>query len=586
MVISFMGFRSLLRGHILTTALENKREMFSIAFFSAIVNLMMLAPTLYMLQVFDRVLISRSYLTLYVLTFFVLFFYLVQSFADWTRSKLVIAIGVRLESILGPKIFEIVFANQLNSVRKNPLQPFSDLGLVRQWITSQAIFAFFDLPWSIIYLIVMFLLHPLLGILAITFIIVLALFALWSGSATRTSAEEALDEEREHNQFIYTKLRNAEVIEAHGMVQNLEHEWWKKQTAMLKKQAHSHELEERFIVGSKEIRVLMQSLALGAGALLALKGEISFGAMIAASLLVGRVTSPIDQIVSGWKGFALMRQALVRLEELLSVPETHHGSKLSNFDKIEVVARNYFAYSNGRSIEILKGINFSMYPGRIYAVVGHSGAGKSTLGRSIVGAWLATNEALFINDIKVAELDRAEFGKRIGYLPQDIELFSGSVAENIARMGKPDSQKVIEAAKLAGVHELILRLPKGYDTQIGEAGAYLSGGQRQRVGLARALYGDPRLIVLDEPNANLDDQGQKALSSALLEMRLRGATIVLITHQHMLLGIVDDVVIMANGSIVLAGERSKVQAELQDRKLNPRGLDVKYDDSFPARKSQ
>jgi len=581
-----LDIKATFRGRILTTVLENKREIFSIVFFSAIVNLIMLAPTLYMLQVFDRVLISRSYLTLYVLTFFVLFFYLVQSFADWTRSKLVIATGIHLESILGPRIFEIVFANQLDSTRKNPLQPFSDLGLVRQWITSQAIFAFFDIPWSIIYLVVMFLLHPVLGILAIIFIIVLALFALWSGSATRASAEEALDEEREHNQFIYTKLRNAEVIEAHGMVQNLEHEWWRKQTAMLKKQAKSHELEERFIVSSKEIRVLMQSLALGAGALLALKGEISFGAMIAAALLVGRVTSPIEQIVSGWKGFALVRQALVRLEELLSVAKNHHGSNLSNFDKIEVVARNYCAYSNGKSIEILKGLNFSMYPGRIYAVVGHSGAGKSTLGRSIVGAWPVTNEALFINEIAVSTLVREEFGKRIGYLPQDIQLFSGSVAENIARMGKPDSQKVIVAAKLAGVHDLILRLPKGYDTQIGEAGAYLSGGQRQRVGLARALYGDPRLIVLDEPNANLDEQGQKALSSALLEMRLRGATIVLITHQHMLLSIVDDLVIMANGSIVLTGDRNYVQAEMRDRKLVYSELTVNPAGTSPTSKFQ
>lgn len=585
-MIRLVDIKATFHGHILTTVLENKREMFSIAFFSAIVNLMMLAPTLYMLQVFDRVLISRSYLTLYVLTFFVLFFYLVQSFADWTRSKLVIATGIHLESILGPRIFEVVFANQLDSARKNPLQPFSDLSLVRQWITSQAIFAFFDIPWSIIYLIVMFLLHPVLGILAIIFIIVLALFALWSGSATRASAEEALDEEREHNQFIYTKLRNAEVIEAHGMVQNLEHEWWKKQTAMLKKQAKSHELEERFIVSSKEIRVLMQSLALGVGALLALKGEISFGAMIAAALLVGRVTSPIDQIVSGWKGFALMRRALVRLEELLSVTKKHHGSNLSNFDRIEVIARNYCAYSNGKSIEILKGLNFSMYPGRIYAVVGHSGAGKSTLGRGIVGAWPVTNEALFINEIAVSTLVREEFGKRIGYLPQDIQLFSGSVAENIARMGKPDSQKVIVAAKLAGVHDLILRLPKGYDTQIGEAGAYLSGGQRQRVGLARALYGDPRLIVLDEPNANLDDQGQKALSSALLEMRLRGATIVLITHQHMLLSIVDDLVIIENGSIVLTGDRNYVQAEMRARKLVYSELTVNPAETSPTSKFQ
>jgi ATP-binding cassette subfamily C exporter for protease/lipase len=538
-------------------------EFAAIVFFSAIVNLLMLSPTLYMLQVFDRVLISKSEFSLYVLSAFVLIFYFVQAIAEWIRSKIMIAISLRIESGLNERLIQSIFKQQLYSSKKNPVQPLNDLAVVRQWITSPAVFAAFDLPWSVIYLCVMFLLHPLLGILTVVFMIILGIFAWWAKHATKDATEDAQDEEREQTAFVYSKLRNAEVIEAHGMVSNLEHQWIEKQMDMLKKQSISRELEERFIVSSKELRVLMQSLALGAGALLALNGEISFGAMIAASLLVGRATSPIDQIVGGWKGFSQMLRALDRLEGLLK-PE-RQGLTLKNHEppnSIDCQLRSVTAFVNNFDRPILEDINLSLKPGCVYALIGPSGAGKSTLGRVLIDAWQGVRGEVLINNTPISTFDRDLIGPSIGYLPQDVELFSGSIAENIARMGKPDSEKVIAAANLAGIHELILRFSKGYDTQVGEAGSYLSGGQRQRVALARALYGEPRFMVLDEPNANLDESGQRALSEALKIMKQRGCLIVLITHQSGLLDAVDEIIYLSDGKLQIQGQKYKLLAEL------------------------
>jgi len=428
------------------------------------------------------------------------------------------------------------------------------------------VFAFFDLPWSPIYLAVMFMLHPLLGWLTIGFMLVLAAFAWWTTAATRELNDQAEEEERELNTFIHTKLRNAEVIEAHGMVPNLQRRWWKRQVEVLKVQAHSVELEERFTVSSKELRVLMQSLALGAGALLAIDGELSFGAMIAASLLMGRATSPIDQIVGGWKSFSDVRKSFSRVEALLA-RDTAGGTLPPQpaTVPVSVSLQNVVATAPGRQQPILNGISAEFPAGQVYAVLGNSGAGKSTLGKVLMGIWPHVSGEISINGTALADFDREQLGPLLGYLPQDIELFGGTVADNIARMGEPDTEAVIDAATLTGTHDLILRMPKGYDSQIGEGGAYLSGGQRQRVALARAFYGSPRLVVLDEPNANLDDVGEDALCRAILEMKSRGATIFLITHRPGVVRVADQIVVMANGRIDLYGDRQSVKAALLER---------------------
>lgn len=550
-----------------------RREMWVIGIFSAVINLLMLSPTLYMLQVFDRVMISRSELTLLALTGFVMFFYAVQAFCEWMRSRMIIGSGLRLDAVLSEGVFRATFHEQLRRPGGAPSQPFADMTVIRQWLTGAGVFAFFDLPWSPIYLGAMFMLHPWLGWLTILFMAVLAAFAWWNTRGTRELGEQAEEEERELNLFIHTKLRNADVIEAHGMVPHLLKRWWKRQVETLQIQSNAQDIEERFSVSSKELRVLMQSLALGAGALLAVRGELSMGAMVAASLLMGRATSPIDQIVGGWRSFINVRKSFVRLEKLLDsdVPE---GREKPNMEgPATLTLRGVQATAPGRKAPILSDINAEFPAGFIYGILGNSGAGKSTLGKVLMGIWPHVEGEVLLNGQPLHSLDREALGSRVGYLPQEVELFAGTVAMNIARLGEPVSEKVVDAARMTGTHDLILRLPKGYDSPIGDGGSYLSGGQRQRVALARALYGTPGLVVLDEPNANLDDVGEDALCRALLEMKKRGSTVFLITHRPSVLRIVDKVVLMSGGRIDLYGDRDAVRAELEGRRAQ-RASDV------------
>ena len=554
------------RNRILAVLATFRRELIIIGVLSALINLLMLTPTLYMLQVFDRVMISQSQITLFVLTAVVLFLYAVQGLCEWLRSRLIIGSGIRLDAVLNEPVFRATFRDQLRHSGRAPVQAFADLTVIRQWLTSQGVFAFFDLPWAPIYLAVMFMLHPLLGVLTIVFMAILAAFAWWTTVATREANDQAEEEERELNAFIHTKLRNAEVVEAHGMVPNLLRRWWRRQVDTLARQARSHALEERFSVSSKHIRVLMQSLALGAGALLAIEGQISFGAMIAASLLMGRATAPIDQLVGGWKGFSNVRKSFQRVEALLVADQAPPADALLDSPSLSLRLRGVVATAPGRAEPILKGLDADFEAGRIYAVLGNSGAGKSTLGKVLLGIWPHVEGEVLLNGQPVAALDRGLVGPSLGYLPQEIELFAGTVGENIARMApEPDAERVVAAARLTGTHDLILRLPRGYDTPIGEGGSQLSGGQRQRVALARALYGDPRLIVLDEPNANLDDAGEAALAKALQAVRNRGATVFLITHRPGIVQVADQIVLMEQGRIAAMGDRATVKAWLAGR---------------------
>jgi ATP-binding cassette subfamily C exporter for protease/lipase len=434
--------------------------------------------------------------------------------------------------------------------------------ILRQWLTGQGALAYFDLPWSPIYLAVMFMLHPFLGVMALVFMAVLAAFAWWTTAATAATGEAVEEREQELDAFVHGKLRNAEVIEAHGMVPGLLSRWSAYQSKCVALHVSAHSLEERFTVTSKELRMLMQSLAIGGAALLAIRGEISFGAMIAASLLIGRATSPIDQLVAGWRQFISAKQALRRLRALLQTPMTRGRAVLDAADPVAVQLCSVSASAPGRKDPILHELSATFPGGKIYAVMGDSGAGKSTLGKVILGIWPEVKGSVLYQGRDAKELDRVAIGPHLGYLPQDIELFPATVAENIARMGKPDPDKVIEAARMTGTHEMILRLPMGYDTPIGEAGSALSGGQRQRVALARAIYGTPRLIVLDEPNANLDDAGEKALAEVLEQLKDRGSTVFLITHRHNVVRLADQLLFMRAGRIEKFGPVSPILQDL------------------------
>ena len=488
-----------------------RREFFMVGIFSMVANVLMLAPTLYMLQVYDRVLMSRSELTLVAMSLVTLFFFGVMAFSEWMRSRVLVRSGVRLDTALGTRVFNASFESYLSQSSTGPARAFGDLIQIRQFLTGNGIFAFFDAPWAPIYIAVLFFLHPMLGWLSIFFACVQLALAWFGHRHTVAPAEAAGKAAAESGAYLQSKLRNAEVLESMGMVHNLRPHWQDRHEGTLALQSASQSLAHRITAWSKFIRYSQQSLALGAGALLVIDGQLSPGGMIASNVLMTRALSPIDMMVSTWRAFIGARSAFERLEILLGNYPARDPALSRVAPQGALSLRNVVASAPGRSTPILKGISTAVQAGTVTVVLGPSGSGKSTLARAMVGIWPDVTGEVLLDGLPIEGWDRTELGPYLGYLPQDIELFEGTIAENIARFGEVHSDKVIAAARSAGLHEMILRFPKGYDTPIGEAGGLLSGGQRQRVGLARAVYGDPVLVVLDEPNANLDDVGEQAL---------------------------------------------------------------------------
>jgi ATP-binding cassette, subfamily C, bacterial exporter for protease/lipase len=559
-----MATPSFFRRSELTAALwAFRREFVLVGVFSMIYNVMLLAPTLYMLQVFDRVLASRSELTLLALSLITLFLFAVMSFADWMRSRVLVRGGVRLDHQLSSRVFDASFDAHLTDARSAPSRAFYDLISVRQFLTGQGIFAFFDLPWAPIYLAVIFFLHPLLGWIAVAFALIQGTLAWVGHRHTVAPAQTAAQATALVQSYAQGKLRNAEAIESMGMLGNLRARWRRAHNIALLQNAQAHDVSSRVIAWSKFVRYTQQSLSLGAGAILVIQGEMSAGAMVATNLLMGRALAPIDQLVGAWRGFITCREAFRRLEQLL----VDYPQRDPNLHRVaptgEVTLKDVVASAAGRTAPILKGISFTAPAGTITAVLGPSGSGKSTLARVMMGIWPEVSGEVLLDGLPIQGWDRTELGPHLGYLPQDIELFEGSIGENIARFGQLDSEQVIAAARCAGLHEMILHFPKGYDTPIGEAGNLLSGGQRQRIGLARAVYGNPALIVLDEPNANLDEAGEAALSATLQQMKALGKTIFLITHRAGALGLADRLLILENGQIRANGPRDVVLASLR-----------------------
>jgi ATP-binding cassette subfamily C exporter for protease/lipase len=534
---------------------------------SAVINVLMLAPTIYMLQIFDRVMISKSEITLLVISLIVIGFYAVQGFGEYLRNRITSAVSIRIDQVLSPPIVAALMTDKLSASRRNPLQAFSDLASLRQWLTGSGLNGFLDGPWTPIYLAVMFMLHPFLGWLAISFLVFLALLTWFSSQLSRDLSDASIEEERELNAFIHSKLRNAEVLEAHGMVPQLKRRWWKRQVQFLITQACAEDIEERMTATTKQVRYLLNSLAIAAGAILAIEGEITMGAMIAAGLLMGRTTAPLDALMSGWKGFHMARSALERLQSLLEDNKPwQQGTAQPNFSGgIRLKGVNAFAPASEseQPKHILRQLDLSLPEGQITVVMGPSGAGKSTLGKLLVGIWPNHTGEVYLGMHPLNDLNRAALGTTLGYVPQQVELFRGTVAENIARLGPPNSQQVIAAATAVGIHDFILRLPKGYDTIIGEQGGHLSGGQRQRIALARALYGNPQLLVLDEPNASLDEAGELALLKAVRSASESGATVVLISHRPSVLSIAQYVVLLKKGERLFEGTREAFQINLQ-----------------------
>ena len=551
------------RSELAATLWAFRREFLVVGIFSMVANVLMLTPTLYMLQVFDRVMLSQSELTLIAVTLIMLFLLGAMCFAEWSRSRLLIRAGVRLDEILSTRLFNASFEAYLSQSGQNPSRAFADLAELRQFLTGQGVFAMFDAPWTPIYIGVLFLMHPYLGVLAILFACVQAALVWFGHRHTVAPTLQAAQSQQQAGTYLGSKLRNAEVLESMGMVPNVRTRWEERRVAAAEDHRAAAAIAGRVAAWSKFVRYVQQSLALGAGALLVIDGQLTPGTMIASNVLINRALSPIDMLASTWRAFLGARAAFERIEALMRAHPERDPALRRVPPSGAVTLRDVVATAPGRQAPILKGVSAEIPAGSVTVVIGPSGSGKSTLARVILGIWPDVAGEVLLDNLPVSGWNRMELGPHLGYLPQDIELFEGSIADNIARFGEIDSEKIIAAATGAGLHQMILRMPKGYDTPIGEAGGMLSGGQRQRIGLARALYGNPALIVLDEPNANLDDAGEAALVKAVLAQKEAGRTVVLITHRPGIVGVADRVLLLQDGRVQAFGPREQVLAQLQ-----------------------
>lgn len=552
------------KNEIQQALLAFKGTFYTVGVFSAITNMLMLVPSIYMLQVYDRVLASHNEITLLMLTLLMLGAYVLMSSLELIRSFILTRVGARFDMKMNKRVYAAAFEKNLKKDGGNAGQSLNDLTTIRQFLTGNALFAFFDAPWFPIYLLVIFLFQPVLGYFAIVGTIVLVVLAVLNEKVSHKPLAEASTMAIAAGNLATNNLRNAEVIEAMGMLPNLQARWFKLHTKFLRLQAEASEKAGLIGAITKFVQVSLQSLILGLGALLVIEGKITPGMMIASSILVGRALSPVQQVIAVWKSWANVRSSYERLNGLLEEnPARRAGMPLPK-PTGAINLEGVTAAPPGATVPVLKSVSFSIHAGDVLGVIGPSGSGKSTLARLLVGVWPAAVGKVRLDGADIYEWNKAELGPHLGYLPQDIELFSGSVSENIARFGELDADQVVLAAQRAGVHDMILKMPKGYDSVLGDGGAGLSGGQKQRLGLARAMYGDPALLVLDEPNSNLDEVGEHALMSAIQDMRKRGKTIVLITHRPSVIGATNKLLLLRDGMVHMFGGTNDVLAALQE----------------------
>jgi ATP-binding cassette subfamily C exporter for protease/lipase len=541
------------------------------AAFSFVINMLYLAPSIYMLQVYDRVLTSRNLTTLLMLTLIIVVAYALFGALERTRTQLLIRVGIRLDQELSQKVFSAAFERNLRRAGAGPGQALQDLTAVRQFLAGSGALAFFDTPWLPVYLAVIFMIHPWIGFFAVA--VVLILFAMtWLNEwRTHKPLSESNKEAMATAMFVNNNLRHAEAIKALGMLGTMRKRWAEKQAKVLALQTFASEEGAKLGAIGKASRLLFQSLILGVGAWLAVQDQITPGGMIAGSILLGRALAPAELLIGAWKQWISASDAWQRLDELLGAAPDAAPSVQLPAPKGALALEDVHAIPPGGKTPVLQALSLRIEAGDVVVVVGPSGCGKSTLARLLVGVWPAVRGLVRLDGADVYAWDKEHLGAYVGYLPQDIGLFEGTVAENIGRFGPLDSNAVVRAAQLAGMHEMVLRLPQGYDTQVGADGAGLSGGQRQRVGLARALYGDPKLLVLDEPNSNLDQAGEAALLAAVQSAKTRGCTVVIIAHGQNVLKVADKMLVLRDGQLVVYGPRDKVLAHLheQAQKTNP-----------------
>lgn len=533
-----------------------------VGLFSFFINILMIVPVMYMLQVYDRVIASRSEETLLMLSLIVAWLFITMGLLEFARSRVLVRVGSKMDDRLNTRIYSTMLSTALRNPAQASSQALNDLTAVRQFMTGSGVFAFFDSPWIFIYVAIMFLFHAYFGWLAVFAAIILLLLALANELSTKSLMKKANMQNVQSNQNVALQLRNAEVIHAMGMEQSMRERWLSGHLQFLQQQSDASDRAGVWMNFSKSLRMMFQSSAIGLGAWLVINNEITAGMLIAGSVLLGRALGPLDQMIGAWKQFGSARVSYGRLTELLKAfPETPRKTSLPP-PKGDIVFEAATVIPPGSTQAVLKGINFNIDAGDSLVVLGASASGKSSMVRSLLGVWPTAAGKVRIDGAEVSHWNRDELGAHIGYLPQDVELFEGTIAENISRFGEPSSEKVIAAAQLAGVDQMIRKLPDGYDTKIGIGGVSLSGGQRQRVGLARAVYGTPPIIILDEPNASLDEIGERALTQACEALHKLGSTLILVTHRQGILKIATKLLILREGQVQMFGPRDEVLKQL------------------------
>jgi ATP-binding cassette, subfamily C, bacterial exporter for protease/lipase len=535
------------------------RHLFlSLFVFSGIINLLMLVPSIYAMQVFNRVMASRNLTTLALLLLITLLFFLMSGVLEWIRHQMVIRMSVGIDRHLATRAFTAAFQRNLRNQGGNPSQVISDLTTLRQFITGQGVLAILEIPWIPIFLIACFLLHPWLGWFATAGAILHIIIAVWNEMATKKQMEGANHLSVNSSVYVNSALKNAEVIQAMGMLETLKNRWHNLNQRIINAQADASIRSSFFTTLVKTFRFVWIVLSMTISLLLIVENQISPGAMIAVGMILSRALAPIETAVMSWKQMDNARASYQRLNHLLASHPLPPERMALPAPQGEIRLEGVSVTPPGRTTPAVKGVSLGLAPGEVLAIVGQSASGKSSLIRAMIGVWPASEGTIRYDQADLALWPRDSIGPHIGYLPQDVEIFDGTVAENIARFGATDSEKVIAAAQMASIHEMILYLEEGYDTRIGSGGTALSGGQRQRLGLARALYAMPRIVALDEPNSNLDEAGEIALIRAIEALKAQGSTVIIVTHRTNILRVVDKMLLLKAGEVQLYGPRDLV----------------------------
>ncbi|WP_068877478.1 MULTISPECIES: type I secretion system permease/ATPase [unclassified Phenylobacterium] len=562
--MKFLTFLTDLPDNVLGRALREGYKPAAVAFgFSLVSNLLYLALPLYTYQVYGRVMVSQNQATLWMLTLVTLFVFFISGAIDDLRARILINYGVALDQRVSGRVFTSLFDAAVRGNWSARAQALRDLDQFRQALTGVAAAAFMDVPWMPVFMIVLFIIDPLVGVVTVIGAAVLLGLAVAQARATQSALKEANDAALKSYGFTDAALRNGEVVRAMGMLPTIGQAWARHRAVTIERGAAAAEASNFYTDIIKAVRMGIQVLVIAIGAYLILKGEIHSGMLFANMILASRALQPIEKIVGSWDPLNNMYRAYERLNTLLASAEPPAISTALPRPLGKLSAEGVNFAPVGAQRLVLTNVNFSLDPNEVLGVIGPSGAGKSTLARLLVGIWKPMNGVVRLDGADVFTWDRADFGKYVGYLPQDTELFGGSVRNNIARFRDDvTDEEVVAAAQLAGVHELILRMPKGYDTDVGEGGVVLSAGQRQRVGLARTVLGNPAFVVLDEPNANLDAEGEEALMRAIDAMKANGATVVIISHKPGVFRAADKMLVLREGRVELFGPRDQVMARL------------------------